>query len=111
MVSHIDRIYDLEQVRSAEAPYMSVHAVGYSYLMHRHHEPGPDDPRTGANGVIIAGDHNGTHIDALCHQAKGMMLCGGIRVDGSIQTATGFTTLGAETIEPIIARAVLLDVA
>jgi kynurenine formamidase len=90
---------------------MAVHAVGYSYLMHRHHEPRPGDPRSGASGIVIAGDHNGTHIDALCHQAEGMTLCGGISVDASVQTATGFTSLGVETIEPIIARGVLLDVA
>lgn len=111
MFSSTDRIYDLEQVRSSDAPYMMAHTVGYTYTLHRHHEPRPDDRRTSASGVIIAADHNGTHIDALCHQGEDITLCGGIRVDGQIQTPTGFTALGAETIEPIIARGVLLDVA
>jgi kynurenine formamidase len=40
-----------------------------------------------------------------------MALCGGLRIDGQVQTSTGFASLGAETIEPILGRGVLLDVA
>lgn len=111
MFSSTDRIYDLEHVRSADAPYMAVHTVGYTYTLHRHHQARADDPRSSASGVLIAGDHNGTHIDALCHQAEGMTLRGGMRVDEHVQTSTGFTSLGAETIEPILGRGVLVDVA
>ena len=111
MFSNTDRIYDLEQVRSADAPYMAVHAVGYTYTLHRHHHARSDDPRSGASGVLIAGDHNGTHIDALCHQAESMTMHGGVQVDGCVQTSTGFAAMGAETIEPILGRGVLLDVA
>lgn len=109
--SSTDRIYDLEHVRSADAPYMAVHAVGYTYTLHRHHQARAGDPRSGASGVLIAGDHNGTHIDALCHQAEGMTLCGGVQIDEHVQTSTGFASLGAETIQPILGRGVLLDVA
>ncbi|HEV2405706.1 MAG TPA: cyclase family protein, partial [Ktedonobacterales bacterium] len=42
---------------------------------------------------------------------EGMALCGGLRIDGQVQTPTGFASLGAETIEPILGRGVLLDVA
>ncbi|GAC1445756.1 MAG: cyclase family protein [Chloroflexota bacterium] len=105
------RIYDLEQTRQADAPYMAVHAVGYTYTLHRHHQANARDPRSGASGVLIAGDHNGTHIDALCHQAEGLALYGGIQIDGRTQTPTGFTSYGAETIDPIVCRGVLLDVA
>jgi kynurenine formamidase len=90
---------------------MAVHAVGYTYTLHRHHQARASDPRSGASGVLIAGDHNGTHIDALCHQAEGMTLCGGMQIDEHLQTPTGFTALGAETIPPILGRGVLLDVA
>jgi kynurenine formamidase len=109
--SNTDRIYDLEHVRAADAPYMAVHAVGYTYTLHRHHQARAGDPRSGASGVLIAGDHNGTHIDALCHQAEGMMLCGGMPIDEHVQTPTGFASLGAETIEPLLGRGVLVDVA
>ncbi|HEY8286825.1 MAG TPA: hypothetical protein VIJ28_20730 [Chloroflexota bacterium] len=30
--------------------------------------------------MIIAAEHNGTHIDALCHQAESMRLYGGVEV-------------------------------
>jgi kynurenine formamidase len=36
---------------------------------------------------------------------------GGVAVDASVQTPEGFTRLGAETIAPLVARGVLLDVA
>lgn len=90
---------------------MAVHAVGYTYTLHRHHQARVDDPRSGASGVLIAGDHNGTHIDALCHQAEGMMLCGGMQIDDHLQTPTGFASLGAEAIKPILGRGVLVDIA
>jgi kynurenine formamidase len=109
--SSTDRIYDLEHVRTADAPYMAVHSVGYTYTLHRHHQARAGDPRSGASGILIAGDHNGTHIDALCHQAEGMTLCGGMQIDEHVQTPTGFASLGAETIEPILGRGVLVDVA
>ena len=56
-------------------------------------------------------EHSGTHLDALCHQAVEMELFGSIRVDPTVQTPRGFTELGIETVEPIIRRGVLLDVA
>lgn len=111
MFSSTDRIYDLEHVRSADTPYMAVHTVGYTYTLHRHHQARAGDPRSGASGVLIAGDHNGTHIDALCHQAEGMALHGGVQIEERVQTPTGFTSLGAETIQPILGRGILLDVA
>jgi hypothetical protein len=44
--------------------------AGYSYLLHRHHEdeyrPNETNPRTGAAGIFVCGEHNGTYIDALC---------------------------------------------
>jgi kynurenine formamidase len=56
-------------------------------------------------------EHSGTHIDALSHQAENMVLHGGVRIDSSVQTSVGFRKHGVETMEPLIARGVLLDVA
>jgi kynurenine formamidase len=56
-------------------------------------------------------EHSGTHIDALCHQAIDMEMYGGIRVSPENQTARGFLDLGIETVDPIMRRGVLLDVA
>lgn len=109
------RVFDLEQPRTEGMPIHPAHKqAGYSYLLHRHHEdeyrPEEAGPRTGAAGVLICGEHTGTHIDALCHQADALTLCGGVPV-GEVQSSRGFTRHGVEKIPPIVASGVLLDVA
>ena len=56
-------------------------------------------------------EHSGTHIDALAHQAENLTLHGGVHVDAGVQTSAGFKVLGIETMAPMVARGVLLDVA
>jgi kynurenine formamidase len=109
-------IFDLEQPRTAKMPIHAAHQqAGYSYLLHRHHEdeyrPEEAGPRTGAAGVIICGEHTGTHIDALCHQSDALVLYGGVRVNSEVQSSRGFNRRGVEEIPPIVAPGVLLDVA
>jgi kynurenine formamidase len=110
------RVFDLEQPRTPQMPIHPAHQqAGYSYLLHRHHEdeyrPEEAGPRTGAAGIIICGEHTGTHIDALCHQSDALVLYGGVKVDSSVQTSRGFQQHGVEEIPPILAPGVLLDVA
>lgn len=105
------RVYDLEQPRYFGAPILPAHAPGFVYTLHRRHEPGLGEARTGASGFIYTAEHSGTHIDALCHQAEELSLYGGHKVTSQVQTSTGFTELGVETIAPMICRGVLLDVA
>ncbi len=104
------RVYDLEQPRYFGAPIYPGHAPGYFYTLHRHHERGTET-RTSASGFMYTTEHAGTHIDALCHQAENFHLYGGREINASVQTPYGFTELGAETIAPLIARGVLLDIA
>jgi kynurenine formamidase len=109
-------IFDLEQPRTPEMPIHPAHQqAGYSYLLHRHHEdeyrPEEAGPRTGAAGVIICGEHTGTHIDALCHQSDALVLYGGVSVTSGVQSSRGFTRHGVEEIPPIVAPGVLLDAA
>jgi kynurenine formamidase len=109
------RVFDLEQPRTGGMPIHPAHRqAGYSYLLHRHHEdeyrPEETGPRTGAAGILICGEHTGTHIDALCHQAEALTLCGGVPVE-EVQTSRGFTKHGVEEIPPIVAPGILLDVA
>jgi kynurenine formamidase len=104
------RVYDLEQPRFAGAPSHPVHEPGVLLHLHRRHEPGTGEARTGASALLVMTEHSGTHLDALCHQAENMELHGGIRVDPSVQTPRGFTALGVDTIPPLVARGVLLDV-
>jgi len=109
------RVFDLEQPRTEMMPIHPAHKqAGYSYLLHRRHEdeyrPEESGPRSGAAGLLVCGEHTGTHIDALSHQADALTLCGGVPV-GDVQTSRGFTEHGAEKIPPIVAPGVLLDVA
>lgn len=105
------RLHDLEQPRRFGAPTFPAHAPGYQYVLHRRHEHGLDDVRTSASGLAVMADHSGTHIDALCHQAERLQLFEGHAVDAKIQTPTGFKVMGADSLPPILARGVLLDVA
>ena len=104
-------IYDLEQTRYFGAPIHPGHAPGYFYTLHRHHERGAAEARTSASGFMYTAEHSGTHIDALCHQAEDFHLYGDREINSSIQTSQGFTELGAETIAPIVAHGVILDLA
>jgi kynurenine formamidase len=105
------RTFDLEQPRWAGAPIHPAHVPpGFAYLLHRRHDPrtaGPDG-RTGSAGTLITSDHAGTHIDALCHQAVGLRLCGGLDAVAS-GAATGHREHGVETIEPFVTRGWLID--
>ena len=105
------RVYDLEQPRYFGAPTFPSHAPGYVYTLHRHHEASSHERRTSASGSYYASEHSGTHIDALCHQAEEHHLYGGREINSQLQTSTGFTELGVETIEPIVTHGILLDVA
>lgn len=105
------RVFDLEQPRYAGAPSHPAHAPGFNYFLHRQHAVGAAEPRTGASGIVVMPEHSGTHIDALAHQAENLILHGGVHVDARVQTSTGFKVLGIESMAPIVARGVLLDVA
>jgi kynurenine formamidase len=108
------RVYDLEQPRFVGMPIHPAHKPGYYYALHRRHrdtaDPERHGPRSSASGTLFLMEHTGTHIDALCHQACDLQLYGGVPVDGT-ETPGGFTQLGVETVPPLLARGVLLDVA
>src|SRR5438046_4129922 len=105
------RIFDLEQLRYAGAPSHPAHQPGFNYFLHRHHARGGAEARTGASGIIVTPEHSGTHIDVLAHQAENLTLHGGVHVDDGVQTSAGFKKLGIETMAPIVARGVLIDLA
>jgi len=108
------KVYDLEQPRFSGMPIHAVHKPGYFYALHRRHRdthrPDLHGPRSGASGTLIMMEHSGTHIDALCHQACGLKMYGDISVD-AVETPTGFTRLGIETVPPLLGPGVLLDIA
>ena len=107
-------VFDLEQPRFAGMPIHPAHKPGYFYGLHRRHRdsyrPEKFGPRSGASGVLTMMEHSGTHIDALCHQAYDMKFYRDVAVD-AVERTDGYTAYGVETIAPILARGVLLDVA
>lgn len=103
------RVFDLEHPRRFGDPVHPPHRPGSLFTLHRRHEPGLEERRTSASGMIFTAEHAGTHIDAFCHQALDMTLYGGVRVSPAVQTPMGFTQHGIDTVPPIIARGVLLD--
>jgi kynurenine formamidase len=105
------RAYDLEQPRYAGAPVFPAHEPGVLINLHRRHERDWPERRTSASALLVMTEHSGTHIDALCHQAYGGRLHGDIEIDSRVQTSTGFSQLGIDTVAPIVARGVLIDVA
>jgi kynurenine formamidase len=79
-------------------------------LARRHGDMSRPDGGSASNEVIITGGHVGTHIDALAHVSQDGKLHGGVDA-AAAQRGGAFTELGAERIPPLVARAVLLDVA
>ena len=105
------RIFDLEQPRRLGDPVHPPHRPGTVYTLHRRHEVGAEERRTSAAGMIFTAEHAGTHIDAFVHQAMDMTMFGGVRVSPEVQTPAGFTKLGIDTVPPLVARGVMLDLA
>jgi kynurenine formamidase len=108
------RVYDLEQPRTSGMPVHPAHRPGYLYQLHRRHRDGYDPglgPRSSASGILVMMEHSGTHIDALSHQAADLRLYGGVEVTPDVETPHGFRKWGIETMEPIVTRGILLDVA
>lgn len=108
------KIYDLEHQRFEGMPVFGPIKPGYFYALYRQHtntyDPQKMGPRSSASGMITMMDQTGTHIDALCHQAKDLTLYSNIKASPEVQTPWGFTKLGAETIPPIIKSGFLLDI-
>src|SRR5260370_27388930 len=107
------RIFYLDQPRHQRMPVHPAPQPGFNYFLHRQQGRGVPEPppRTSASGVLVMPEHTGTHIDALSHQAENLKLHGGIDVNSGVMSATGFSVLGIETMAPLVARGVLLDVA
>ena len=106
-------VFDLEQPRFQGMPIHEAHLPGYLYVLYRRHADGlqaaAPSPRSSASGLIVAMEHSGTHIDALCHQAEDQALHGGIEA-ATATTPTGFSEHGVEQIAPIVAPGILLDI-
>ena len=101
--------YDLGQPYFIGMPHYPTHPP-YLYSLTKQH--GEISTRIGASSAadsIALGTHVGTHIDSLSHFSCNGICFGGKRVAQS--WAAGMTELSVDTIEPIVRRGVLLDIA
>jgi kynurenine formamidase len=120
-ISH-GKVYDLSVEYFVGMP--SWHGIGdprYQYwLTHTPRGATIDDPmkvgRKGNEHVSYTGDaislytHMGTHIDALNHFGLNGAIYNGFKADEHLGDQ-GWKVAGAETIPPIVARGVMIDVA
>jgi kynurenine formamidase len=108
------RVIDLEQPRFAGMPTHPAHKPAYFYGLYRRHRdtyrPQTEGVRSGSSGVLTMMEHSGTHIDALCHQASDLVMHGNVRVE-DVESFNGYSSLGIETVPPLLGRGLLLDIA
>jgi kynurenine formamidase len=102
-------VFDLGQPLYAGMPQSSMHPKFHMTLQRRHGDLVRPDGSSGANELIVTGGHVGTHIDAFAHISFEGHLHGGVDAYAA-QIGGRFSQHGAETIAPIIARGILLDV-
>ena len=103
-------VYDLAQPLAAETPHSPNHPPFRMALMRRHGDMVRADGSSAASELISTGGHTGTHVDALAHVSYMGHLHGGAPADEA-QQGGRFSLLGVDTIEPLVCRGVLLDVA
>jgi kynurenine formamidase len=103
------RIYELAQPYFTGMPHFPTHPP-FLYSLTREHgdHVGPEGHSSSADAIAM-GSHVGTHIDALCHFSRDGRLFGGEPVVQSYSGGMG--RHAADSIGPIIRRAVLLDIA
>lgn len=101
---------DLGRQLRVGMPQSPNHPQFWHTLPRRHGDSVRADGSSAANDMITTGTHVGTHIDALSHVSFGGRLHDG---SDAVEAGTGgkYHDLGVHTIEPMVRRAVLLDVA
>jgi kynurenine formamidase len=104
------RIFDLGRPMFGGMPQSPNHPAYWHTLPRRHGDVVRADGGSAANDLIVTGTHVGTHIDALAHVSHDGRLHGGA---DAVEAGAGgrYQDHGVHTIEPIVRRGVLLDVA
>jgi kynurenine formamidase len=101
--------YDLGQPYFPGMPHFPSHAPFLYSLTKRHGDILYSNGFTSAADAIALGTHVGTHIDALSHFSCNGIFYGGRKVEHTYEH--GMADLGIDSIQPIIRRGVLLDIA
>jgi kynurenine formamidase len=103
-------VYDLAQPYFVGMPHFPTHPPFLFSLTKKHGEFKYDGGGSSAAESIAMSGHTGTHIDALCHFSCNGFFYGGTAVDGA-QEYSGITYAHAGSVQPIVRRGVLFDVA
>jgi kynurenine formamidase len=104
-------IYDLAQPYFVGMPHFPTHPPYLYSLNKRHGDLVTKSGASSAAETITLGGHVGTHIDALCHFSCDGKLFGGIEAEPIQSYDKGISELSVDTIQPILRRGVLIDVA
>lgn len=103
------RTFDLGRPLFRGMPQSPNHPPYWHTLPRRHGDGVRADGGSAAADHISLGTHVGTHIDAFSHVSHDGRLLGGLDAE-EVQRGGSMRALGAETIEPMFRRGVLLDV-
>lgn len=103
--------YDLAQPYFVGMPHFPTHSPFLYGLTKLHGEIVYEDGGSAAADVITMSGHTGTHMDALNHFSCAGKFFNGQDVESVQSYGGGVRCLSVDTIEPIVRRAVLLDVA
>jgi Predicted metal-dependent hydrolase len=105
------RIVDLAQTLHSNMPQLPGAPRFHLSLLRRHGDAMRGEGYSAANSILFTIDHAGTHLDAIGHVSVNGRLFGDLPAD-EIQAGTqGLKQLGIETVEPMVRRGVLLDIA
>jgi kynurenine formamidase len=105
------RIMDLSQPWFVGMPHHPSHPPFLFSLNKKHGDYNGPGGVSSASESIALGGHVGTHLDALCHFSCGGNLHGGRKAAGIQSYAGGIGDLTVDTVQPILRRGVLLDIA
>ena len=104
-------VYDLAQPYFAGMPHFPTHPPYLFGLTRKHGDLVLEGNVSSSAESIALGGHVGTHIDALCHFSCNGKLYGGVQASAVQSSTGGFSALSVDTIQPMLRRGVLLDIA
>lgn len=105
------RVYDLGQPLQMGMPMHPAHPPFVFTLMRRHGDVVRDHGCSTSNELIVMSGHSGTHFDAISHVSEEGKLFGGVDARANQVGVRGHREHGLHTVDPVVARGVLLDVA
>ncbi|MGI8742986.1 MAG: cyclase family protein [Bryobacteraceae bacterium] len=105
------RVYDLAQSYFVGMPHYPTHPPYLFSLTKKHGDLVLKGGVSSAADALSLGSHVGTHIDALCHFSLQGKLHGGADVSALQSYSGGIQHLSIDTVQPIVRRGVLLDIA